>query len=128
VSHAWWARRFHFFTITMRHPVYREWRPAPHINNINPTDTARRPGRRATTLRRVRDISSIDEVTQQTINTAQLYMRDANQIRNSNPQHFFLLLRIPLSFLRVCTLARSTTMQTGKLGCIAALEGPPGLG
>jgi hypothetical protein len=45
-------------------------------------------------------------------------------IRNSNPQHFFCQ-SIPLSFLRVCIMAKSAMIQTSKHGYITALRGYP---
>jgi hypothetical protein len=38
---------------------------------------------------------------------------------------FLFSLRIPLSFFRVCAVAKSSTIQTGKPGYIAALGGYP---
>jgi hypothetical protein len=94
-----WARCFDFLAArAMHHPVHHERGPNPHINNVDPIGVMERQGGRATTLRRVCGISSIDGLAQRTKNMAQLYTEEAKQIRNFNPQHFLSLLRIPLSF------------------------------
>jgi hypothetical protein len=95
----------------------------PHVINANPTDAAGWQGRWATTLRRVCGLYFINDATPTYRQHGTTLHWDANQIRNPNPQHFFLLLCIPLSLLRVCMLAKSTTMERGKPGCITTLGG-----
>jgi hypothetical protein len=60
-----WDRHFDFFaTQAMRHPIHNEWGPDPHVNNIDPIGVTEWQGRRATSLRRVCGICSIDGVAQ----------------------------------------------------------------
>jgi hypothetical protein len=94
-----WAWCFNFFTTqAVQCPIHRKRGPDPHINNVDLTGVTEWQGRRATTLRRVPGIYSIDEIAQQTSNTAQVYMEEANQIRHFNPQHFSLFTRSFIAF------------------------------
>jgi hypothetical protein len=94
----WWARHFDFHaTRAVRHPVHRRQGPDPHVINVDPTGATERQGRRATTLRRVCDICSIDggsPTNQQHNATLHGGGKPVKEFRS--PNIFFLLLRIPL--------------------------------
>jgi hypothetical protein len=103
------ARCFSFLnTRVMWRLVHHKWGPVPHINNGKPTSATGWRERWAATPRNGWGLSSIGEA-------AQLHTGDANQIRNSNPQLLFFPYTFPLYFLRVCIVAKRSTIQTGKL-------------
>jgi hypothetical protein len=123
----WQARHFDFFAIKPCDASFTTSRDPPHTSTTS-TSLVQRDSRGGEPLLQEECMALVPSTKQpqQTSNMARLCVGDANQISNSNPQHFFFVLFcIPLSFLRVCTLAKSTTTQTGKPGCVVALRGYP---
>jgi hypothetical protein len=119
-----WARRFDFLTTqTIRRVILRKWGLVLHINNGKPTDVTGRRERRVTTLGRGQGLFSIGEAAPMGHQHGSTLYRGHKSDKKFQSSAFLFSLRIPLSFLRVCVVAKSSMIQTCKPGYIAALEG-----
>jgi hypothetical protein len=120
------ARCFDFLANrALRRLIHCKWGSVPHNNNGKPTGVTGWRERQATTPRRGRVFFSIGETTPMSHHHGMILYGGCKSDKKFQSSVFLFSLRIRLSFLRVCTVAKSPMRQTGKPGCITALRGYP---